>query len=287
MAIDTTTTTRAAMTRTARPKARPSVVSKVRARIGQWAPVVATFVVVVGGWEAFVRIREVSELVLPPPSLIVDRLYDGLVHGTFLENLRYTMTETLLGFVIAAAAGIGLGALVAEIRWIRRAIYPYVIAFQTVPKIALAPLLVIWFGFGMTSKVIVAVTVAFFPVIVNTIEGLNNTDQQRIDMIRAMGAGRFETFRRVKLPSALPYIFAGLDAAVVLSLLGAVVGEFMGARAGLGQQILIYNSVLDIAGSFAVLVLLSVMGFLLHVALVAIQRRVVFWTRPAVHTSGS
>jgi len=253
---------------------------------GDWVAVIATFVVVVGAWEAIVRIGDVSEIVLPPPSMIAQSLYDGLVHGTFLANLRYTLTETVLGFLIAAVLGIGLGALVSEVRWIRRAIYPYIVAFQTVPKIALAPLLVIWFGFGMTSKVIVAVTVAFFPIIVNTIEGLQNTDQQRIDMIRAMGAGKVETFRRVKLPSALPYIFAGLDAAIVLSLLGAVVGEFMGARAGLGNQILTFNAVLDISGSFAVLVLLSLIGYLLHLVLVLIQRRVVFWTKVTSTSSG-
>ncbi|MFD1860095.1 ABC transporter permease [Aeromicrobium camelliae] len=266
--------------RTARRTAR-------RARRADWIAVVSTFVVVVGGWEAVVRIADISSIVLPPPSLIVGKLYDGLVHGTFVKNLGYTMAETVLGFAIAAFLGIVLGALVAEIRWIRRAVYPYIVAFQTVPKIALAPLLVIWFGFGMTSKVIVAVTVAFFPVIVNTIEGLQNTDHQRIDMIRAMGAGRFEAFRRVKLPSALPYIFAGLDAAIVLSLLGAVVGEFMGSRAGLGNQILIFNSVLDIAGSFAVLILLSIIGFLLHLLLVMVQKKVVFWTNVHAVSSGA
>ncbi|MGH3359178.1 MAG: ABC transporter permease [Nocardioidaceae bacterium] len=283
MSVDTMTTSHGDALAKTRPRRR----FVTRDRLADWSAVLATFVVVVGGWEAIVRLRDVSEIVLPPPSLVASKLYDGLVHGTFLENLRYTMTETVLGFAIAAALGIVLGALVSEIRWIRRAVYPYIVAFQTVPKIALAPLLVIWFGFGMTSKVIVAVTVAFFPVIVNTIEGLQNTDAQRIDMIRAMGAGRFEVFRRVKLPSALPYIFAGLDAAIVLSLLGAVVGEFMGARAGLGNQILVFNAVLDIGGSFAVLVLLSVIGYLLHLVLVAVQRRVVFWTRVNSVSGGS
>lgn len=269
-------------TKTPRPAVR-----KKKFRPSDWFAVVATFVVGVGGWELFVRVRDVAEIVLPAPSLIASKLYDGIVYGTFLDNLRYTLTETILGFAIAAVLGIGLGALVSEIRWVRKAIYPYVVAFQTVPKIALAPLLVIWFGFGMTSKVIVAVTVAFFPVIVNTIEGLQNTEAQRIDLIRAMGGGRLEIFRRVKLPSALPYIFAGLDAAIVLSLLGAVVGEFMGARAGLGNQILTFNAVLDIAGSFAVLVLLSVIGFLLHVVLVAVQKKVVFWTKVESVSSGA
>lgn len=283
MSVDTMTSSRSEQVTKRPTRRRP----RLRGKAADWFAVLATFVVVVGGWELVVRIRDISEIVLPPPSLVAQSLYDGLVHGTFLDNLRYTLTETVLGFVIAAILGIGLGALVSEVRWIRRAIYPYIVAFQTVPKIALAPLLVIWFGFGMTSKVIVAVTVAFFPVIVNTIEGLQNTDHQRVDMIRAMGAGRLETFRRVKLPSALPYIFAGLDAAIVLSLLGAVVGEFMGARAGLGNQILIFNAVLDIAGSFAVLALLSVIGYLLHLLLVLVQKRVVFWTRVNAASGGS
>jgi NitT/TauT family transport system permease protein len=258
-----------------------------RGRFWDAIAVSTTFVLFVGAWEVIVRVRDVPEIVVPPPSMVAERLYDGLVHGEFIDNFFYTMAETLLGFAIAAVLGVVLGALVSEIRWVRRALYPYIVAFQTVPKIALAPLLVIWFGFGMTSKVIVAVTVAFFPVIVNTIEGLQNTEHQRIDMIRAMGGGKFETFRRVKLPSALPYIFAGLDAAIVLSLLGAVVGEFMGSRAGLGNQILIFNSVLDIASTFAVLILLSVVGFLLHVILVAVQKRVVFWTKVNSVATGS
>lgn len=243
--------------------------------------VLATAVIFVGGWELIVRLRDIQPIVLPPPSLILEKLYDGIVHGTFLINLWYTMVETVGGFFIAAVLGIVLGSLVAEIGWVRKAIYPYIVGFQTVPKIALAPLLVVWFGFGLTSKVIVAATVAFFPIIVNTIEGIANTDESRIDMVRAAGAGKFETFRRVKLPSALPFIFAGLDAGIVLALLGAVVGEFIGARVGLGNQMLTFNAVLDIASSFAVLLLLSVIGYVLHLILVFIQRKVVFWVRPA------
>lgn len=254
--------------------------TRISSHLTDRLPVLGTFVVVVGGWEALVRIRDIAPIVLPAPSLIAQKLWEGLVHGLFLKNLGYTMLETVGGFAIAAVLGIGLGAVVAEVPWTRKAIYPYVIGFQTVPKIALAPLLVIWFGFGLTSKVIVAATVAFFPIIVNTIEGIANTDRARIDMIRAMGAGRFETFRRVKAPSALPFVFAGLDAGIVLALLGAVVGEFIGSKVGLGNQMLVLNASLDIPGSFAILILLSVIGYALHLILVAVQRRVVFWTRP-------
>jgi NitT/TauT family transport system permease protein len=242
----------------------------------RWSAVIA-FVVVIGGWEAYVRAAGVSPIVLPPPSLVVSQLYDGIVYGTFIENLGVTLYETVLGFGIAALVGILLGALVAELPWARKAVYPYVVAFQTIPMIALAPLLVIWFGFGLTSKVLAAAIVAFFPIVVNTIEGVAGTDQQRIDMIRAMGAGRLETFTRVKVPSALPFIFAGLNTGIVLALLGAVVGEFMGAKAGLGNLMLIFNAELNIAGSFAVLILLSLCGFSLHLVTDWLRNRVVFW----------
>lgn len=265
----TATVPMAAQTPARRATRFPHILEKYAAAIA--------FVVVIAVWELGVRLGDVSALILPPPSLIVRRLYEGLVHGTFLPNLGVTLLETFLGFGLAAVLGIGLGALVAEIRWIRRAVYPYVVAFQTIPMIALAPLLVIWFGFGITSKVLAAGIVAFFPIIVNTIEGVSGADAQRVDMIRAMGASRMETFRRVKAPSALPFIFAGLDTAIVLALLGAVVGEFMGATAGLGNQMLIFNAQLDIASSFAVLVLLSACGLALHFAVALSRRWIVFW----------
>lgn len=270
----------ATQTAVATPGARfPKQISRgrrVRSALEKWAAAIA-FVVVIGGWEAYVRAAEVSPIVLPAPSMVVAQLYNGIVHGTFLSNLGITLLETTAGFGIAAILGTSIGALVAELPWVRRAVYPYVVAFQTIPLIALAPLLVIWFGFGLTSKVLAAAIVAFFPIVVNTIEGIVGTEQQRIDMIRAMGAGRLETFLRVKVPSALPFIFAGLNTGIVLALLGAVVGEFMGARAGLGNLMLIFNAELNIAGSFAVLILLGLSGFSLHLLADWVRNRVVFW----------
>lgn len=275
MAVDTVTRKRAV---TRKPRS---------GRSGDIGAVLATAIIFIGGWELIVRLRDVPPIVLPPPTLILQKLYLGIVEGTFLTNLYYTLLETLGGFLIAAVLGIVLGSLVAEISWIRRAIYPYIVGFQTIPKVALAPLLVVWFGFGLTSKVIVAATVAFFPIIVNTIEGIANTERARIDLVRAAGAGKFEIFRRVKLPSALPFIFAGLDAGIVLALLGAVVGEFIGARVGLGNQMLTFNAVLDISSSFAILLLLSVIGYVLHLLLVLVQRKVVFWTGPSTALSNA
>jgi NitT/TauT family transport system permease protein len=143
-----------------------------------------------------------------------------------------------------------------------------------------APLLVVWFGFGVSSKVVIAATVAFFPVLVNVIVGLKTVDAGKLDLMRSLNATRWQTFRLVKLPNALPFVFAGLDIAIVFSVLGAIVGEFVGAQRGLGNLIMQFNVSLDIAGVFAVLVLLSVMGVALHLGMQAIQKRVIFWAEP-------
>jgi NitT/TauT family transport system permease protein len=163
---------------------------------------------------------------------------------------------------------------------VEQTIYPYVVALQTLPKIAIAPLIIVWFGFGISSKVVIAAMVGFFPVLVNVIVGLKTIDQSKLDLMRSLNATRWQTFRLVKFPNALPFVFAGLDIAIVFSVLGAIVGEFVGAQRGLGNLILQFNFSLDIAGVFAVLILLSVMGVALHLIMQAIQRRVIFWAEP-------
>jgi len=240
----------------------------------------AAFVIFIGAWELVCYIGQISILILPPPSKIAVALYQQTVYGTLLYNLWITLIETVAGFFIAAALGVGLGSVIAEVEWVRRAIYPYLIALQTVPKIAIAPLLVLWFGFGLTSKIIIAATVAIFPILVNTIEGIWGTDGTRIDMVRSLRGSRWQVFWVAKFPSALPFIFAGLNAGIVLALLGAVVGEFIGAQAGVGNLLMAANFRMDIATVFAVLVALGLAGYLLHLVMVLIQRRVVFWSTP-------
>lgn len=239
-----------------------------------------SLILIIALWEIVIRTGNVSPLIMAPPSAIAEALWIELTQGTLLANLLITLQETAAGFLIAAILGIGLGSLISEIDWVRRVVLPYLIALQTVPKIAIAPLLVLWFGFGMTSKIIIAAMVAIFPILVNTIEGLGGTDRNRIDMVVAACGSRWQVFRIVKLPSALPFIFAGLNAGIVLALLGAVVGEFIGAHAGVGNLIMTANFRMDIATMFAVLVVLGVVGFGLHLILAALQRRVVFWQKP-------
>ena len=243
-------------------------------------------VVFVLGWEGIVRAWQIPEFLVPAPSAIGRALVTGLTSRLYLDHFGVTLYESLLGFVIAAAAGIACGTVIAQFRVVEQTLYPYLVALQTLPKIAIAPLLIIWLGFGLTSKVVIAALVAFFPILVNVIVGLKTVDASKLDLMRSLDASRWQTFRYVTFPNALPFVFAGLDIAIVFSVLGAIVGEFVGSQRGLGNLILQFHTSLDIAGMFAVLLLLAVLGVGLHLAIQAIQRRVIFWAQ-ADHVVGA
>lgn len=258
----------------ARPRARKrSLAARLRAR-PELVLIPLVFIVVTAVWEWAIAHFAVPEYVAPAPSAVAR----ALINGKYLDNALFTLSEAMMGFGLAAVAGIVLGGLIAQFPLVDKTLYPYLIAIQTTPKVAIAPLFIIWFGFGMTSKVVIAATVAFFPVLVNVISGLKSTDPERIELMRSLRATRWQTFRMVMFPSALPVIFAGLNIAVIFSLLGAIVGEFLGSRQGLGNAIMQMNVNLDTAGVFASLFVLSCIGIALHVVMGAIQRRLLFWT---------
>jgi NitT/TauT family transport system permease protein len=238
---------------------------------------IALFVVVVGGWELAVRALDVSALVVPPPSAVALALWSGLISNAFTYHFGVTAYETLAGFAVGAGLGLVLGSLVSQFVLVEKTLYPYIVAFQTIPKVAIAPLFVIWFGYGMTSKVIITATIAFFPALANTIVGLRAAPADQIELLRAFTATRWQIFRMARVPHALPYVFAGLDVSIVLSVIGAVVGEFVGAQAGLGYLILQRTFSMDTAGMFAILILLSAMGIVLHAVMKYARKRVVFW----------
>ena len=171
-----------------------------------------------------------------------------------------------------------LGAAIGQSALLEAVLYPYVVAFQTMPKVAIAPLFVLWFGFGVTSKIIITAAIVFFPVLANTIVGLRSAPRDQIDLLTAFTASQWHIFRMVRVPHALPYVFAGLDIGIVPAVIGAIVGEFVGAQAGLGYLILQRNFSMDAAGMFAILIVLSVIGIVLHAAMRFVARRVIFWT---------
>jgi NitT/TauT family transport system permease protein len=230
-----------------------------------------------GGWEYAYRAYKISELIIPAPSQILIALIEGLRSGQLVDGLLTTMQEVVLGFALAAIMAFVIGTLISQIRLLELVIYPYIVAIQTLPKVAVAPLILIWVGLGIEGKVLIAATVAFFPMLVNTIVGLRSAPQNEIDLLRSLSASRWKIFRYVQLPEALPFIFAGLNIGLVLSVLGAIVGEFVGAKAGLGYLILQMNFSMDVSGIFAALLLLGLMGVALDMLTQYLRRKIVFW----------
>lgn len=235
------------------------------------------FVLLMGSWELIIRLLDVPGFLVPAPSAVVTALWSGMVTGLYPAHAAVTIVEAVAGFVIGSLMGLALGTVIVVFPTMERIVYPYVVALQTVPKVAIAPLMVVWFGFGITSKILVVALVSLFPVLVNVIAGLRAIDQDRLDLLGALAASRWQVFRYVRFPNALPFVFAGLNTAIVLAVIGAIVAEFVGSNYGLGFLILQANYQLDIAGAFSLFVVLSIVGVALHGALKWLERRCVFW----------
>jgi NitT/TauT family transport system permease protein len=229
-------------------------------------------------WHYGVIWSGVDDFILPGPIDVFGGLKMQLADPIFYSHLWVTTQEALAGFFIAAMIALTLGTAVSQIRIVEKTVMPYVAAIQTIPKVALAPLFVIWFGYGLSSKIVMAAVICFFPMLINVIEGLNSADAERIRMLTVFGASKGQIFKKVKFPSALPFVFAGLDIGIVFAILGAVVGEFLGAQRGLGTLLLQTQYNFDIAGMFAVLIVLSVMGFIGHSTVMVLKKKFAFWS---------
>jgi NitT/TauT family transport system permease protein len=236
-------------------------------------------VVVLGAWEAVIRIFQISPFVMPMPSAIAVRFVELISSGMIWPHFVATLTSILTGLIAGAVAGMLCGSLIATVPLLDQLIYPYLVALQTVPKIAIAPLFVLWFGYGLASKIIITALLCFFPVMVSVIAGFRAVDLNQLEMMRAFGATPWQILRRLRIPSALVIIFAGLEIASVLAVIGAVVGEFVGAQVGLGYLITSMNFNLDVAGMFATLIFLAIIGLTLHGLVRFARRRLVFWVR--------
>ena len=228
-------------------------------------------------WEGLVRLFTVPAFVLPAPSSIFVALYRGIASEVYVDHLWVTLSETLLGFFFGCALAFTLGTAVALSRRFEYFLYPFIVMFQALPKVALAPLILIWFGLGLTSKVMQAALTAFFPLMVNTIVGLRSADEDRVNLMRSLAASEAQIFRMLRLPNAMPFIMAGLEVAMILSLIGAIVAEFVGAQSGLGMLIESMNFTMDVAGQFSVLLILSLLGLGLNGLVAVVRRRVLFW----------
>ncbi len=237
------------------------------------------FLAFFAAWETAVRVFHMKEVILPTPTATFITLW--VRRGYLLEHTWPTVIAVVGGFLIAAVAGFVIAVGIAYSRWINELTYPFLVSAQVVPKIALAPLFLIWFGVGLLPKVIIAALIAFFPIVINTAKGLTSVEPELIQFMRSLGASWREVFLKISLPWALPYVFAACKISITLAVVGAVVGEFIASDVGLGYVINYANITLETPLLFAGLILLSVVGMLLFLLVVMIERLVLSW-QPSV-----
>jgi NitT/TauT family transport system permease protein len=231
--------------------------------------------VILAVWEIGARVGGVPAYLLPAPSAIAVRLFNDWRSIAF--HTAVTTSEILIGFLLSIVISIPLAAVLAQFRPVERALYPVLVASQTVPKVAIAPLLVVWFGFGLEPKIIIAFLVCFFPIVIDAMIGFRSTPKEVLWLARSMGTSRWKTFVHFQIPAALPNIFAGVKVASTLAVVGAVVGEFVAADRGLGYQLIVANGTLDVGLSFAILVTLSVLGIVIFAIIDLLERLALPW----------
>jgi NitT/TauT family transport system permease protein len=221
-------------------------------------------------WEAAARLLSIPPFLLPAPSVIAQSMDANA--AVLIKNSVGTILEIVLGFALSVAVGVPLALAIFLWKPFARSIYPLLVSSQAVPKVAVAPLFLVWFGFGLLPKVLIAFLIAFFPIVINTAMGLAALEREKIYLAQSMGLGPWATFWKIQLPNALPSIFAGLKISITLAVVGAVVGEFVGGQGGLGYLLLIANGNMDTALLFAGIVALTLVGVVLFAALGIVER---------------
>jgi ABC-type nitrate/sulfonate/bicarbonate transport system permease component len=248
----------------------------VMRRVRTVGPPVFFFVLVLAGWEIYVRARGVADYVLPPPSKVGSALFDMAPH--IGADVQATITEAVIGLLLAAVAGAAFALLIAAWPFARRSVYPLLVVSQTIPAIVLAPIFVVWLGFGLFPKVVVVALVGFFPIVVSSVDALVNADRERIDLVRSFGGGRFEGLRLVQVPSALPAFFAGVKIAATYAVIGAVIGEWMGTTKGLGLVMTRASRAYRLDRVLAAVVVVALVSLALFAIVSIIARAATPWT---------
>lgn len=238
-----------------------------------------TFVILIAAWAALVAAFNIPIYLVPAPSTVIPALIDNA--PDLWSNSLVTLTEIALGFGITVVFAIPMGLAIALSRSTRQVAYPVLVFIQLIPKIAIAPLFVVWFGFGIDSKIFLTALLTFFPLLLASIAGFQTIDERLMYLTRSMGASRAQTFWKVRLPSALPVIFSGLKTAATIAATAAIVAEFVGANAGLGYRLLVASLYLDTPLIFAILLLLTIIGLGLNYLIEALEYLVMPWRRAA------
>jgi NitT/TauT family transport system permease protein len=226
-------------------------------------------------WELAIRLFNVPTFVLPAPSAIVRTLIES--RARLVNAAMSTAVEISLGFVLASATGIAIALVIARFERFGRALYPLIVLFQNVPKVALAPIFILWFGFDLAPKVVLIIVIAFFPVAIDMLAGLQSVEPSFVALMQSVGASRGKILMRVRIPHSLPHLMAGLKVAITFSVIGAIVGEFAGANQGLGYVIEFASTQLDTPLIFAALVVVSVLGLAFYYLVELAERLLVPW----------
>ena len=254
---------------------RRTIVLEVLLRLG---PGVLMLVLFVAAWDVAVTTLHVPVWEMPPPHLVLHNFVSDW--RMWMNDTGMTLFESVLGFSAGGVFGISVGMVFAHFRLLERLLYPYAIALKTIPLVALAPILAIWFPNGMIAKVLMGAIITFFPCVVNTVMGLRSASPEALDLMRSLSASPFQIFRMLRLPSALPGIFSALKISSTLAVIGAIVAEMAGAEAGLGHRLILAEERTDMATMVTAVILASLGGIVFFQAISILERRVLYWIPP-------
>jgi NitT/TauT family transport system permease protein len=247
-----------------------------------WISTPIILVLTIALWKLCIVVFDLSPFVLPQPEDVAGGMNELVSSPGFWGHVQTTLSETLIGFAIALVAGVAIGAVLGRIVWLERALRPVIVASQVVPKVALVPLFIVWFGFGSTSKIVIAALLAFFPIMLNVLLGVRSVDPGQREVMRSLNASRMQTFWRLEYHSTLPYVIAGMEIGIVFAIIGAVVGEYLGGNKGLGYLIVSSLNALNAEQLFAVIVVLTLLGFALFLAVIGLKRFLIPWHESVV-----
>jgi NitT/TauT family transport system permease protein len=232
-------------------------------------------------WHFYVTRSHISAFIMPAPGAVWFAWLDLLQSPRAWGHAATTVYETVAGFAWGLVIGVGLGVLIGRIRWLEMTLNPFIVAIQVCPKVAFVPLFVVWFGFGITSKVIVSAVLAFFPILTNTVLGVKSIESGHRDVMTSLNASRLAVLWRLELPSALPYILSGMEVGIVLAIIGAIVGEYLGGNSGLGFLLISKMNAFETDGLFAVMIHMTILGFVFYFAVGLLRRLLIPWHQSA------
>lgn len=279
--------TESAVTTRTRPQTGPRAPAReVRRRPAGRRPRVPNFVltilvvlVLLAGAEFVAKQELVSRFIIAAPTDVIDTLFTGLSEGSYTDAIVRTVSAMLIGFGISLVVALVLAGVLTSLPRVLDVLLPIFIAFQSLPMVTVAPLVILWLGFGITGKIAIVAIASFFPMFINALHGLRARDREQVELMWSLGASRWQMLRYVRLPNAVPYLFAGFNIGIIFALIGAIVAEFVGSEDGLGRQLLIEKSLFNISGVYAILLIIMAFGITLHLITRGIEKRAALWAQ--------